>query len=99
MAMEMCSKCDIEKPTSEFSKEITSKNKLRNFCKLCDYILKFKLQKNNKERYNKYFRERIANDETFRLAKNLRNRLGQALLRQSTRKNNKNSRSTWIIIE
>ena len=89
MDTKRCSKCEIEKPLSEFSIQNTSKDKLRNFCKRCDYILKSKWQNNNKERYNKYFRDRIANDETFRLAKNLRNRLGQALLKQSTRKNNK----------
>ena len=74
MENKRCPKCEIEKPTSEFSKQNTSKDKLRKFYKLCNYILKSKWQKNIKEHYNKYFRERIAKDETFRLGKNLHNR-------------------------
>ena len=48
-----------------------------------------KWERSNRSHRNKYKREKYANDETYRLAQKLRNRLRKALLKQLTQKNDK----------
>ena len=59
--------------------------------------------KNNREKRNcykkSYIKKRRANDESFRLADNLRSRLYQALIKQVTRKNTKTEELLGISFE
>ena len=66
----ICSKCKIEKPIFEFNKNSNTKDNLTSYCKICNNeTVQFKLEKNNRERFDKYnkkyFREKYANDEAF----------------------------------
>ena len=81
--MKKCSKCKIEKPISEFNKNSKTKDKLTSYCKICNNQNNSKWFKNNRERRKIYENKKYANDITFKLAKNLRNRLRQALLKSS----------------
>ena len=57
MNMKRCSKCKIEKPTSEFNKYSKSKDELRYWCQLCDINSNSTWLENNKQHYNQYKRE------------------------------------------
>ena len=85
----ICSKCKIEKPISEFNKNSNTKDNLTSYCKICNNQNNSKWIKNNRERRKIYENKKYANDISFKLAKNLRNRLRQALLQQVTNKNDK----------
>ena len=89
MDMKLCSRCKNEKPKSEFDKDSSKKDQLRCCCRSCGNELNSKWVKNKKSQINKYIRERRANNQTVRLANNLRNRLRSASLRQLTNKNSK----------
>ena len=89
MEVKKCNRCNDYKSISEFNKDSGKKDQLRLYCRLCDNQSCLQWNKNNRERLNKYTRDKRANDSSFRLAHNLRKRLGQALLKQCTRKNNK----------
>ena len=93
MDMKMCVRCKITKPTLDFSKDSSKKDKLNCYCKSCDYQISSNWVKNNRERSNKYKNDYLkkskSNDESFRLACNLRTRLWYALKRQLTNKNTK----------
>ena len=63
-----CFKCETEKSLNEFHKDKRSKSGYCSYCKLC------------KNKYNKtYSIARRKNDPEFKLAENLRTRLGQAI--------------------
>ena len=83
--LKKCSKCQIEKNITEFNKDLKTKDKLYNSCRLCKNEINSTWRKNNKD----YTKKRRANDESFRLAGNLRSRLRSALLKQVTNKNDK----------
>ena len=83
----ICSKCKIEKPIFEFNKNSNTKDKIHYYCRLCDNLKCLEWEKNNRGYRNKYWKEKYTNDISFKLAKILRTRLGQALLRQLTNKN------------
>ena len=85
----ICSKCKIEKPFSEFNKKLDSKDKLQYYCKSCSNQSISNWDKNNRTHRNKYLRKKYANEEHYKLAKNLRDRLRKALLKQLTKKNDK----------
>ena len=87
--LKTCSKCKVNKSTLEFSKDSKSKDNLLCYCKLCDKQKVKQWRENNRDYFNKYQRERYTNDESFRLACNLRCRLRKALLRQVAQKNDK----------
>ena len=86
MNMKMCYLCKIEKSISEFSKGSKRQDKLHSCCKSCNSQNNSNWQKNNKQQKKKYHREKYANDPIYKLAKKLRSRLRQALLRQLTQK-------------
>ena len=86
MDLKRCKRCNVVKPISEFSNSSRTKDKLRYWCRLCESNSNSTWPKNNREYVNKYKRERRANNESLRLANNLRSGLRQALLRQSTHK-------------
>ena len=93
MDLKKCSKCKVEKSLTEFNKNSSTKDKLRCYCKTCDRMNKSQWCKNNREKYNtynnNYIKKRRAENESFRLACNLRSRLYQALIKQITKKNSK----------
>ena len=49
--MKICSRCKIEKPTTEFYTQPNNKNKFRGFCKKCFYIDSEGIKFKNKEKY------------------------------------------------
>ena len=80
-----CSKCKVEKNIIEFNKDLKTKDNLYNSCRTCKTEINSTWRKNNKD----YTKKRRANDESFRLACNLRSRLRTALSKQVTQKNDK----------
>ena len=70
MDMKICKRCNIVKPTSEFTNSSRTKDKLRYWCRLCESNSYSTWLKNNREYVNKYKRERRANNESLRLANN-----------------------------
>ena len=78
-----------EKPTTELNKNSTRRDDLDYYCRICKNFMSPTWKKNNKDYWKKYRREKAANNEYFRLAQNLRNRLYKALIRQVTKKNSK----------
>ena len=56
MDMKICKRCNVHKPTSEFTKYSKSKDKLRYWCRSCDCESNSKWDKNNREHINKYRR-------------------------------------------
>ena len=89
MNVKTCKKCNVVKPISEFSNSSRTKDRLRYWCRLFGSISYSTWFKNNREYVNKYERERRTKNESLRLANDLRSRLRQALLRQSTHKTTK----------
>ena len=89
MKMRTCKRCNVVKPISEFSNSSRTKDRLRYWCRLCESNSYSTYFKNNRKYVNKYKRERRADRESAHLAKNLRSRLGQTFLRQSTNKTTK----------
>ncbi len=55
--MKKCCKCEIEKDESEFSKNVTRKDGLKEACKPCMRAYKIQWRKDNHERYSKLHRE------------------------------------------
>ena len=86
MDLKICKRCIVVKPISEFGNSSRTKDKLRFWCRLCESNSYSTWLKNNREYVNKYKRGRRANNESLRLANNLRSGLRRALLRQSTKK-------------
>ena len=71
----VCSKCETEKSLNEYHKESSQKSGYCSYCKLC------------KNKYNKtYSIARRKNDPEFKLAENLRSRLGHAIKGKSKSK-------------
>ena len=99
MDLKKCSKCKVEKSLTEFNKNSSSKDKLRCYCKTCDRMNSSQWCKNNREKYNQYYREKRANDNLYRLACNLRRRLHHALLRQVAHKFSKTEELLGISFE
>ena len=93
MDLKKCSDCKVEKRIAEFNKDSTRKNSLSYSCRKCANLKRSQWKKNNREKLNSYRRDydkkRRAEDESFRLAGNLRSRLYKALLNQVTKKNSK----------
>ena len=75
-----CSNAKLRNQLQSFANVWKSKDKLQFYWKKC---------KSNHSYRKKYGNDKYANDETYRLAKKLRNRLRKALLRQLTQKNDK----------
>ena len=80
--MKKCSSCKIEKLLFQFNENSNRKDKVQYYCIYCHNSIQEFYRKTNSEQYNRYFWEKRANDETFRLANKLRIRLRQALLKQ-----------------
>ena len=103
MDLKKCSKCKVEKSLTEFNKNSSTKDKLRCFCKTCDRMNNSQWCKNNREKHNtynnNYIKKRRAEDESFRLAGNLRSRIYQALIKQITKKNSKTEELLGISFE
>ena len=87
--MKRCANCKIEKRISEFNKTSYTKDKIHYYCRLCDILKCLQWEKNNRGYRKKYWKEKYTNDISFKLAKNLRTRLRQALLQQLTNKKSK----------
>jgi hypothetical protein len=96
--MKKCSRCKIEKPTTEFYPDLARKDSLNYWCKDC--VKKhLKLHKNKEKKYMydkkwisehykaEYWRNKYASDVNYKLLLNLRCRLRDALkgTSQSTR--------------
>ena len=86
MDLKICKRCNVLKPIVEFGNSWRTKDELRYWCRFCESNSYTTWLKNNREYVNKYKRERRANNESLRLANNLRSGLRQALSRQSTNK-------------
>ena len=99
MEMKKCFKCKIEKPISEFNKHSNTKDKLSSYCKICNVQNKLFWQQTNKVYYNKHRKEKRANDDSYRLANNLRCRLWHALKRQLANKISWNRRTSWLFFQ
>ena len=99
MNMKKCSRCKIQKPFSNFTKQLNAKDGLRYNCKSCVAVSHSLWQRNNREYYNKYMREKRANDDSFRIANNLRKRLRKALRKQLTNKTSKTEELLGISFE
>ena len=88
-----CTKCEIEKSFSEFYPNVRTSDGKQSQCRKCNNKQSLQWKQNNSEIVKKcgreYQNDRYANDMNFKLAKNLRNRLRKALLRQLTSKNDK----------
>jgi hypothetical protein len=48
--LKICSKCNIEKPITEFSKHVKYKSGIRNSCKTCESIIKKQWKKDNPDK-------------------------------------------------
>ncbi len=58
--MKSCTRCDAEKPTTEFSNDSRSKGGLRSYCKPCGVRYSMEWQAKNLERHNAYRRAKPA---------------------------------------
>ena len=85
METKSCNKCNNEKNITEFYFR-KDNQKYRNECKSCMLERNIKYFRNNRDHCKKYENDKYVNDEAYRLAKKLRNRLRNALLRQVTNK-------------
>ena len=103
MVNKKCLICEVEKPFYEFNKKSDSKDKLYPYCKRCDSLKASQWIKNNREKHNSYKnnynKKRRTEDDSFRLACNLRSRLRQALLRQVAHKFSKTEELLGISFE
>ena len=103
MDLKKCFICKVEKPFCEFNKQSKKKDKLYPYCRICDNIKSSQWITNNYEQYrrrrNNYEKKRRTEDESFRLACNLRSRLHHALLRQVAHKFSKTEELLGISYE
>ena len=83
-----CPRCKIDKPKSQFSKDSSKKDKSFYCCKSCDKLTNTQWREYNKN-IKSIIKKKYRNDETYRLAQNLRTRLRQAILKQVTHNNSK----------
>ena len=89
MTNKKCPICEIEKPNPEFNHNSKTGDKLQTYCRMCSNGKKVEWQRKNRDRYNSYFRDKRANDTTYKLACRLRTRLRCALASQLTKKTSK----------
>ena len=89
MDLKKCTNCKVAKPFSDFTKHSTTKDKLRCYCRICHNSRTTQWHKNNRGKYNGFYKKRRVEDEPFRLACNLRSRLRIALPKELTRKTSK----------
>ena len=82
-------RCNIEKLKSDFSRDSSKHDLLFYCCKPCDKLANTQWRKDNKKHIINYQKEKYKNDETYRLAQNLRTRLRLALVKQVTQNNSK----------
>ena len=94
-----CSKCKIEKLSSDYNKDSTKKDNFQSCCRICNKSMNSIWEKNNRSHRNKYKRKKYVNDVSFRLACNLRFRLRTALLKQVAQKNSKTEKLLGISFE
>lgn len=84
-----CNRCNNQKELADFGNLRRSKDGLNYWCKSCMRDDRIKYLKNNKEKYNEYYRKRRASDPIFKLSQNLRNLTYQAFIKNGWSKNTK----------
>ena len=68
-----CGSCQVTKPTSEFNK--SRRHGYQYNCKIFDAENKRQWRENNRGRYNEYFRKQNSNNNQYKIAKNIPNRI------------------------
>ena len=103
MEYKICSNCKVEKSFTEFNKNSSTKDNLHYLCKICHRMKSSQWQRDNLEKHNhyrnNYDKKRRTEDESFRLACNLRSRVRHALLKQLTHKTSKTEELLGISFE
>ena len=79
MDYKKCNKCLEIKPITDFNKHSNSKDKLRYNCRQCQSIIKSIWTKINRSHINKYQREKLSNNNNYRLSQNFHKRMTYAL--------------------
>lgn len=102
--MKTCSKCKVEQPKVEFSKQSEKKDGLRSHCKSCNKVYREhnkEREKENQKRWheqnieyrsqykNLYIKQRFKTDHLFKLKHNLRTLIGNYLKNQGYSKSSK----------